>query len=438
MSKLTDKLVFSKYIEYFHKENVVVLNTMTVVSILLDQEKYKMWRALYDLKNDREKLSYLVEENKNIKDFVMHLLSMRILTLKEVVVGTEPKAVPGFVYLGLTNSCNFHCKYCYAECETSVLENAERKRLTLEQYCDVIDKLKEIGFWGFFLTGGEPLLEPKVFDIANYLEKKELYRGILTNGSLIHKFDIEKFKVFDSIKISLDCCEPEINDAVRGEGTFQRIERGIMLLREHGIDVEIGSVITKYNKDYLKETIEAFHDKYGIETHVLTNHIPIGRGANDDLSISLSELAACDDVIMNTKLKFQEKDMVSSLKFDGYERGCRSYCCGMGLSEIFIDEFGDVYPCRMTCTEEYLLGNVLEEDLEVIIHKMDDTRKSLMVDKLEGCKECDIRYICGGGCRMYQASYSGSIYKNDKGICDLFHSQTRKTILCSHGLNPTI
>jgi len=110
-------------------------------------------------------------------------------------------------------------------------------------------------------------------------------------------------------------------------------------------------------------------------------------------------------------------------------------CCGMGNSEIFINENADVYPCRMTYSEEYKLGNVLNEDLETVLGRAHKITDDLHVDKLEDCKDCDYKYLCGGGCRMYHAGYSGSIYKNSPDVCEVIKRQCNDLIFLKHGID---
>ena len=258
--------------------------------------------------------------------------------------------------------------------------------------------------------------------MANYAKEKGLSCGLLTNGSLVKNYNVEQFKIFDYVKISLDSTEKEVNDQLRGRGSYNKIIDAIRMLRNNDINVDIGTVITKYNKDNLEALITYLHSEFDIKVHTIANHIPLGRGSNSELSCSFEEVKKCDEVILKTKWKLSQNGLYSIIQDFFFPNG-RKVSCGMGMSEIYVNEKGDVYPCRMTYDAQYYLGNLLRENLETILSRVKKITNDLHVDKLEGCKECDFRYLCGGGCRMYHKSYSGSIYKNYLPICEAYKRQ---------------
>jgi len=42
----------------------------------------------------------------------------------------------------------------------------------------------------------------------------------------------------------------------------------------------------------------------------------------------------------------------------------------------------------------------------------------LAIENIEQCKDCDIRYLCGGACRGFAYMYAGSIYVPDPFDCE--------------------
>lgn len=436
MNKLAEKVCFSeRYNTITHKDKTVLLDTITNRSCCITNDQYDLWSKMYALKDNRESLIKLLENNKEGNDLLLYLLRRGLATLKPIEVEKNFTGNPASAYWGLTDSCNFRCRYCYASCEGIRKDIKIDEMLTLDQCYEIVDKVKDYGFNELVLTGGEPLLEPKVFKIAEYAREKGMYCGLMTNGSLVTQFDVEKFRIFSYIKISLDSVVDKINDAVRGEGTCRRIIEGIKVLRENDINVDIGTVITQYNKGQLREFIEVLYKEYGITNHTLATHIPLGRGSDSGLGCSFEEIKESDDIIMATKCKIQENNLCSVIQDVFYPEG-RKNCCGMGVSEIFINEKADVYPCRMTYTEEYLLGNLLEENLKDILSRVEKINEKLNVDCIESCKDCEVKYLCGGGCRMFHMSYSGSMYVNHSDVCDLYKRQIRNLLLAKNGINP--
>ena len=75
--------------------------------------------------------------------------------------------------------------------------------------------------------------------------------------------------------------------------------------------------------------------------------------------------------------------------------------CAIGDAEISISDTGDVYPCHLLHLPQFFAGNVKEKPLESIYKNSARLKecRNLTVSKVEGCRKCDIRFICGGACR---------------------------------------
>lgn len=426
MTKLSDKIYFpSRYIELKEGNLYLLINFDNSKSRKFDQNEYDMFCKVRKLGNEEknDNIADMVDNDIEINKFVLQLIMSGMIAMKPFEK-SNPDIIDGrplSVYWGVSSDCNFRCKYCYANC--GAIKNSKAKSyLSMHEYQIIIDKIKDFGFVELVFTGGEPLLNSDVFDMASYAKEKELSCGLLTNGSLVNKYNVEQFKNFNYVKISFDSTEREINDQLRGKGSYDKIIKAIKILKANDINVDIGTVITKYNKDNLEELITFLHAEFDVKVHTIANHIPLGRGSNSDLSCSFDEVKKCDEVILKTKCKLAQNGLYSIIQDFFFPNG-RKVSCGMGMSEIYINEKGDVYPCRMTYEDQYYLGNLLEEDFETILGRVKKITKELHVDKLEGCNGCDFKYLCGGGCRMYHKSYSGSIYKNHLPICEAYKRQ---------------
>ena len=80
-----------------------------------------------------------------------------------------------------------------------------------------------------------------------------------------------------------------------------------------------------------------------------------------------------------------------------YENHILRRNCGFG--EISIAANGDVFWCNRI-HELKSSTNVLEISFRELFEKADRIIEHTSVDNTTVCKECDIKYICGGGCRM--------------------------------------
>ena len=87
--------------------------------------------------------------------------------------------------------------------------------------------------------------------------------------------------------------------------------------------------------------------------------------------------------------------------------GVRSLNCGLSREDyFFLDSRGNVFPCPGMRFDEFIVGNVLNEDLSTILKRREEgDLPKLSVDNFSICSKCDFKYNCGGDCR-------GSAYIN--------------------------
>ena len=126
----------------------------------------------------------------------------------------------------ITNLCNLRCRHCYQD-DFSVRDDLDGPGL--RKVADAI--LAAAQAWNrtllIHLTGGEPLLKEELFPLLDHLgrqpEVDEL--GLITNGLCLDRRMVSRLAAIPKlrkIKISLDGAEPEINDAIRQRGTFEK------------------------------------------------------------------------------------------------------------------------------------------------------------------------------------------------------------------------
>ena len=85
------------------------------------------------------------------------------------------------VVWNITRRCNLKCVHCYSDSDAREYPG----ELTWDQCRAVIDDLAAFGVPGLLLSGGEPLIHPRFFDLACYARERGLRLTISTNGTLI-------------------------------------------------------------------------------------------------------------------------------------------------------------------------------------------------------------------------------------------------------------
>ena len=90
-----------------------------------------------------------------------------------------------------------------------------------------------------------------------------------------------------------------------------------------------------------------------------------------------------------------------------FQRGLLNRNCGFGR-EISVKSTGEVYPCPIQITP---IGNLKQDAIPQLFErtKIEDHDKA--IDNFEDCKSCDLRYLCGGGCRVANFEMTGDYKK---------------------------
>ena len=90
----------------------------------------------------------------------------------------------------VTFDCNLQCKNCI-NCSPLVGQKyLNFPEIDYEKTCESIKYFKNLGLKMVNISGGEPLLYPKIFDLIRYCRSLGLYPTVNTNGLLIPKIKI--------------------------------------------------------------------------------------------------------------------------------------------------------------------------------------------------------------------------------------------------------
>ena len=94
----------------------------------------------------------------------------------------------------LTPLCNFACRMCYVRKTPEQVKAHDRPMLTYDDWLRIAREGREQGMLFLLLTGGEPLLWPRFWELYEKLVDMGMLVAINTNGSLIDDEAIERFK----------------------------------------------------------------------------------------------------------------------------------------------------------------------------------------------------------------------------------------------------
>ena len=304
----------------------------------------------------------------------------------------------------ITNACNLKCKHCFM-LSGNKLEN----ELTLGDWMKVLTSFKENG--GEFVTfsGGEPLMFknfPQIISHAHDLGLKStvLSNGLLWSDKLIH----ELAPFIDEIQFSLDGVDEETNSMVRGSGHFEKVVDTIVKFANAGVKT---SVATTFTYDNLNENTQTRY-KNLID---LIKEKTSGKGVFFKLSKKLLpgrdvHFTAEENEKYSAIIKDIEKHVDENADYENFLAGhtANLVAINCGLGGISVSSDGNVYFCNRI-NEMESFGNVTEKSMSFFMEKGKEIHLATSVDNVIPCKDCELRYICDGGCRIDDFDFAGKI-----------------------------
>ena len=160
----------------------------------------------------------------------------------------------------LTYACNLACVHCL-----SSSGKRDPRELSTEQCKAIIDELERMQVFYVNIGGGEPTVRPDFWELLDYATEHHVGVKFSTNGVRITPEVAARLAASDyvDVQISLDGATAKVNDAVRGEGSFDMAIRALENLAAAGFaDAKISVVVTRHNVTQLDD-FKALADRFG-------------------------------------------------------------------------------------------------------------------------------------------------------------------------------
>ncbi len=364
-----------------------------------------------------------------ITQFMQELLNPQHLRAK--------RNPPGPVVIwNLIRRCNLTCKHCYAISADTDFPN----ELDTEQLFAVMDDLKKFKVPVLILSGGEPLMHPDIFRIAQRAKAMGFYTALSTNGTLINTENIDTIARigFDYLGISIDGIAATHDRFRRKTGAFDSSMQALRLCRKKGIKVGLRFTMTKENAQELPRLLDLMQTEK-IDKFYFSHLNYAGRGNKN----------RADDVFLNTTRWAMDLLFERALEDTRQETG-REYVTGnndadgvyllhwvrrhfpqhtdhikaklnqwggnsSGVNVANIDNLGNVHPDTMWWS--YNLGNVKERPFSKIWM---DTSDPIMAGLKQNprqvggrCGRCAYFSICNGNTRVRALQLTGDAWAED-------------------------
>lgn len=194
------------------------------------------------------------------------------------------------VELELTLKCMRRCTYCAYDSSPLMGTSGELDRETIN---NLFKRLYNLGTCYIRFTGGDPLTRKDTLDIVEDADKLGFAIAIASDLTILSEEHIDRISQLQNltaIQTTLDGPSLKIADMLRGSGNFRRVTNGIDKLRNKGIPILVGTVLTKLNYQYIFETAK-YLSKWDVG-YCVSPLYDAGRARNqNDLIPSDDELA---------------------------------------------------------------------------------------------------------------------------------------------------
>jgi uncharacterized protein len=341
--------------------------------------------------------------------------------------------------------CNLDCKYCFYLEKERLYPSDESFRMSdavLESYVRQYIEAQDVPEVNFAWQGGEPtLLGVGFFRRVVELQKqycpagKRVTNAIQTNAVLLDDEWCE-FLRDNGFLVGVSIDGPrEMHDRYRvdkeGHPTFDRVMRGLELLKSHRVEFNTLTVVNRLNSRhplevyrFLKQQGSGFiqfiplverkpdDDAKSMGLDFSAPPIPSESDANSPVTPWSVESKPYGEFLVTIFDEWIRHDVgkVFVQLFDvalGNWMGLGSSLCVFAETcgtALAIEHNGDLYSCDHYVYPRYRLGNILNQTLGDMVNSPEQVKFGN--DKLDSlpryCRECDVRFACNGECPKHR------------------------------------
>jgi MoaA/NifB/PqqE/SkfB family radical SAM enzyme len=172
-------------------------------------------------------------------------------------------------YIQVTRICNQHCLFC---------SNPENQRtLEVKEAVRQASQLRESGYDGVILTGGEPTLHPELGAIVRGVKKLGVHVRMITNGQKTAEPGVLKELVdagLEQVHVSVHSFRPKVqNHLTSNPDSFSNLEKTFQAIGRLKLTCDVNTVICAQNADHLDETVRSIVERFGFVRHFVWNNI---------------------------------------------------------------------------------------------------------------------------------------------------------------------
>lgn len=361
--------------------------------------------------HELDKLERQLADNEQLSQYsLQHDLIDAAVTPQPNYV-TSPRDVFALTILP-NNICNFSCSYCYA---AKGHGNDELSETTLRTVLDFFvnpDRISRRDLYISFGGGGEPLLSwDKVLFALEYSDSLAAKHGFnihysyASNGSVMNEQILSAIKKYDiKTNISFDILEDVQN---RQRRNYQTVCNTLDTMLANGIFPTINSVITPLNVERQPEMVKEVHRRFPKLRRLSFDYVVDAHLFDDTDRLRDFFNTYTNGFYAARKTAASYGIVVSSIKHHNLEQ-IKSRACAGGFD---LTPQGKLSVCffisspKEALYDDFIYGEVADSKVvfdEEKFHRL----VSFSANSQQRCRNCFIRWHCGGGCLFHTKSYT--------------------------------
>lgn len=324
----------------------------------------------------------------------------------------------------ITEACDQRCKHCYI---FALGSHAKFKEAKVGEMRRILDNIETFGHKAarkpyLYITGGDPILHPQFWTLAEMLGKRNIPFTILGNPYHLSSPVCHRLRSLGcrQYQFSLDGLEAT-HDRIRRPGSFRETLEKIPVVREAGIDLAVMTTVSRWNYREVPQLIDVAVASHA-DVFAFARYCP--DSGSRGVCCSPEEYRRMMELCWEKMQRHKDSGTYFCLKdhlwtLFKYERGLFNPAdypdddivydgcnCGNGHFTILSD--GACYACRRM---ESKVGNALTDDLFGLFTgpEMDKYR---VYERFEKCAKCELLRFCRG-CPAVAKGFHGSMYAPD-------------------------
>src|SRR5262245_15765625 len=163
---------------------------------------------------------------------------------------------PSTLIAELSYQCPLHCPYCSNPLDIG--HERYRDELETEHWIRAFGEARALGVLQLALTGGEPMLRKDLVELCAGARAAGLYSSLITAGTLFTRARAEELKAagLDHVQVSIQSPDPEDNDRIAGNRSFEKKIVVAYHARELDFPLTINCVLHRQNLDRIEQLLD--------------------------------------------------------------------------------------------------------------------------------------------------------------------------------------